>query len=401
MEQAKKESRMNAIKTISTIFVGLLALSPYGAGIAESGTRGAAQRDLSTPTSRIVGHWVNEYGTMDLFIGPIDPATNEGTLVRIYPDKAVWKEILKRSFTEAGKQKSDVELDEMLNFYESAGMIGRKSPENYRIISFDSSGTNIALSSLHDSKNWCFIVEKDGATMKESSLLESELIMKKAGLASTSVQEGRSQNSLVQFKYVDAKTPPDKAENSAFVGDPRRDLSTPKSRIVGHWAYPGCDVYFGPIDPATKEGTLIKVYRDRAKQMEALKQVSISVGKPMSDDELNEEMNKRERLKMVGKHEPEKYRVRSFDPTGTDITLDRPSAEIMPKDWGEFGKFQWYSWCFIIEKDGAIMLNNFLLERELEAKRFGRTLTKSEMELYGRNTTRYAYIDAKTSPDKD
>jgi hypothetical protein len=39
------------------------------------------QRDLSTPSSRLVGHWENAEGGADLYYGAVDPHLNIGTLM--------------------------------------------------------------------------------------------------------------------------------------------------------------------------------------------------------------------------------------------------------------------------------------------------------------------------------
>lgn len=50
----------------------------------------------------------------------------------------------------------------------------------------------------------------------------------------------------------------------ALLGCSRRDLSTPSSRLVGHWQSPDGDYdqYFGPIDKDTRIGTFVEVDKD-------------------------------------------------------------------------------------------------------------------------------------------
>jgi hypothetical protein len=154
-------------------------------------------RDLSTPSTRLVGHWRAELDkeTYDFYYGEIDPESGKG----------LW---------------------ELCGTSDSLDSIG-----TYTKLSEDTNGKALTLlfyDILYDeSKEWQFEIPNNGLTAKISSTL---------------------------FTYID-----DKTENTI-----ERDLTTPSSRLVGHWRFIGSPIehYYSEIDKETREGKLITYNRD-------------------------------------------------------------------------------------------------------------------------------------------
>lgn len=191
-------------------------------------------RDLSTPSTRLVGHWGDNQGgtsehALELYISEVDEDGNGSCILWI----------------SAGAY----------NLEEDFTIFG-----NYEIIS--ENGSNLTLSCFegdvgNDFFDGTFEITEDG-----QSLIQVE------GLP-------------LHFKYIDSKTEPSQSEfppteppattepplleavpteevsTESFMSESTRDLSTPSTRLIGHWGYfveseefdnLGLEWYFGIID---------------------------------------------------------------------------------------------------------------------------------------------------------
>ncbi len=183
-------------------------------------------------------------------------------------------------------------------------------------------------------------------------------------------------------------------ESTAF-SDAQRNLATPKSRLVGHWAdVDGNQIYFGPIDSSTNEGTQIQVYPDKDKYLEVLKQRYHMMGMKFNIDKETIDMVN----KLGGNALPARYRIRSYEPAGTKITIENYFPTVFKELAAGINELDGMPLSFIIEKDGETLKTDPLADMEYLNKKFGVHLDE---QTYLKTATTFRYIDAKTSPEGD
>ncbi len=153
----------------------------------------------------------------------------------------------------------------------------------------------------------------------------------------------------------------------------KRNLSTPLSRLVGHWQDSlGFEYYFSPIDSTTMTGSLVRVVPEKEeKMMEFIEGMS-----PLIDKSETASI-----LKFAGKAIYYQYKILSQVPNGQEVQI----AILLPSK--DFSRFRFFPLpkevTFNVKKDGKRM--NWSIG--------GHTANKL--------TNPIKYVDSKTSPEEE
>ena len=96
------------MKLLKYFFISFFILSFILAGLVFS-----EKRDLSTPLSRLIGHWLNPLGHHHWYFGPVDPSTMTGPFVVVYAkfNEEAIRERWNDYFNSIKKQIEDPRLD--------------------------------------------------------------------------------------------------------------------------------------------------------------------------------------------------------------------------------------------------------------------------------------------------
>lgn len=204
---------------------------------------------------------------------------------------------------------------------------------------------------------------------------------------------------------------------SCDANNKERNLSTPLSRLVGHWeAYQGSHLYFGPIDYTTNTGSLIIVYSEFSESMlKKFKKILREVNKKyentkdwLNNDEIEKCISEyiENARKLSGLAIYCQYELINQIPNGEKIKID-----ILNAPSGILGKQT-----FIINKNGKYIeeYDYFLFVEKTDEWEKKKYKTRLEMMNVMRLVLRpydliddferekeykYKYIDSKTSPE--
>jgi len=147
------------MKIIKNSFIFLFVLF-----LALSAPTCSKKRDLSTPLSRLVGHWQDSLG-FEYYFSPVDSTTMTGSLVRVVPEK---EEKLMEFIEGMSRQIDKSETASILKF------VGKATYYQYKILSQVPNGKEVQIAILLSSEDFSlfrvfllpeevtFNVEKDG-----------------------------------------------------------------------------------------------------------------------------------------------------------------------------------------------------------------------------------------------
>lgn len=123
------------------------------------------ERDLSTPLSRLVGHWKTKYG-VHLYFGEV--YIDKGSLVQVMPDKGKWI----KNLNERGKKITKEAQKEIENF------AGKVINCEYKVISQEFEGLKLELEISYDindapekPQKITYHINKDGMSMTWSTIV--------------------------------------------------------------------------------------------------------------------------------------------------------------------------------------------------------------------------------------
>jgi len=168
--------------------------------ILSSAFSASEKRNLSTPLSRLFGHWIDDNSGYQFYFTKVTDNVKPGTLTIVAPDKATLvKYFKKESAKREGKEREFTQND--LENIEA--MAGKAQYISYYLISQEPNGKKVIISSAEDAKDmdhargYECIIEKNGGKMQF--------------LYFTKYPPPPVQPSdvIYRLKYVDSKTSPE------------------------------------------------------------------------------------------------------------------------------------------------------------------------------------------------
>jgi len=134
----------------------------------------SAERDLSTPLSRLKGHWKTQNGFEWNFVPP--SADKTGTFIRVWPNLETLMEYQKKKIMASSKdQANEAEIQKEIRKAQEyfASKAGTRELYHFSVVEHDSQGTRIQLrvfppeKSPEEGEPTVFYVEKNGLEMKK------------------------------------------------------------------------------------------------------------------------------------------------------------------------------------------------------------------------------------------
>jgi len=357
------------------------------------------KRDLSTPESRLLGHW-EDSEKIQYYFGPLDSNTKEGSLILVIPDSRKlfekWIAQCRNIHSALGTlEEWEKELD-VTSFSERYGEATYY--RQYEVLKPHFQGNaQIAIRIVPDFLNSAggyFVIDKDGKKMELKVILEAPGFPLHDYLADPGLFGDGT------LKYVDFKISPEDIAPS--ISPEKRDLSAPLTRLVGHWkASDGSHLYFGPVELSTMIGSFIHVYPEFTREMFEKFKTKLNHVKDLSN-------RKREKFIKIyfeiakqfsGSAVYCKYNIFS-----QKRNKERIEFYIICESSDDMSRYA----LFHINKDGKFMtdykrvdfkyLPEFLKEQEIDKQDFIYYLVFPPQTLYEKER-RFIYIDSNTSPE--
>ena len=172
---------MKAVKLLFVVFFLLLTLVPSF----------SEQRNLSTPLSRLWGHWLEVETGNHYYFAKVTKPDEQGSRITVKPDKAKMVKDFKRSIAKKeGKEREFTQVE--LAYIENEA--GKAKYGWYKLLSQEPNGMQViiqteeTLSGTGMHYEYRFLIEKNGSTMQEVS---------------------SSNEVFKHLKYIDSKTTPE------------------------------------------------------------------------------------------------------------------------------------------------------------------------------------------------
>jgi hypothetical protein len=154
------------------------------------------KRDLSTPLSRLVGHWITPEKN-HWYFGPTSSPDLTGSFIRMFPNK----ETLKKLFDDSVKNPSKAELEEAKRFIET--FAGMASYCKYKVVTQEPGGNKLKIRIYWNDEDpeqealgqLTIYVDKEGLQIK---------LVKKVPFTSEELIDEEN-----PMKYIDSKMSPD------------------------------------------------------------------------------------------------------------------------------------------------------------------------------------------------
>jgi len=146
------------------------------------------KRNLSTPVSRLVGHWQDSLG-FEYYFSSVDSTTMTGSLIRVVPNKEKLMKYIEKRYRKLDK-------------YERAALLkpaGRATYCQYKILSQTPKGRDVQIAIFWPPEDYDFPLPE-----------EVTLYVEKDGKQMNWPIENEKENKLINpFKYIDSKISPE------------------------------------------------------------------------------------------------------------------------------------------------------------------------------------------------
>lgn len=179
----------------------------------------SGKRNLSTPLSRLVGHWINSSFGMHYYFGPITDKSNMiGSMVVIFPDKNMIIKYFEKIREQAAPQTEDLKdyIEKFVGDYNVImALAGKARYSHYKLISQKQFGMEIDIKVIDYPKIFGFFgippelslyIDKNGKKIKLNFLPEE--VLKDLLEKHTEIMKFL----YADWVYVNSKTSPDDIE---------------------------------------------------------------------------------------------------------------------------------------------------------------------------------------------
>jgi hypothetical protein len=187
------------MKTIKFFIVILVALFTVNSSFSE-------QRNLSTPLSRLWGHWIDVETGIHHYFAKVSKTDESGSFIQVNPDKNICVELIKKAIVNNEGKERELTKDELAL---ADALVGKATYRHYELFSQEPNGREVLIGTDEnvppmlrlvgqpiDWRHAC-LIEKNGTAMDMSCVIGNRPDPSKPKIG------------VLHLKYVDSKTTPE------------------------------------------------------------------------------------------------------------------------------------------------------------------------------------------------
>jgi hypothetical protein len=179
------------MKTLKPLFVIIFTLSLLSLSLSE-------QRNLSTPLSRLWGHWVDVEEDTQYYFAKTTKADEAGSFIFVSPDKAKFVKNYKKAIAKGEGKERELTPEELAMLEWAAG---KADYSLYKVLGQEPSGKEVLIRNFRkDTEQYVdyeCLIEKNGNTMEMRFFVGARPDPRKP------------EDKIMHLKYVDSKTTPE------------------------------------------------------------------------------------------------------------------------------------------------------------------------------------------------